>query len=221
MVARTEHEMTPAVAGRLAAVAGPTGLVLGREANGRPALLRMFRPQPTRITVVGSSWLAWILVFRSLALGARALVGATDPSRWQGLGGAATGAADRIMVVGPQHAPVRGYIAVPVLHVFDLDGRRPMDLGPGDGWQTTMTLADQLNVPAAEALAGSDAVVVQRMWPQQVEYVAGALGIDQQLVAPIAAMPPDAVAVLRLGEVRFVRLAATATEQHLFGTPRR
>lgn len=217
---RAEHEITPAVAGRLAAATSPTGLLLGREPDGRPALLRMFRPEPTRITVVGDPRLTWILVFRSLALGARALVTTTDPGRWNGLGEAATGSADRIRIVGGPE-PVQAYIAEPVLRVFDIGGRCLAEPGPNDSWQTTMTVARQVHEPATETLFGSDAVLVQRMWPAHVEHLAATIGIDPQVAAPIAAMPDDMVAVVRRGGVRFVRLSVTAIEQHMFGTQQR
>ncbi|WP_203903159.1 hypothetical protein [Virgisporangium aliadipatigenens] len=218
---RAQHQVEPAAVGRFMTAGGPTGLLVGRGTDGQPALLRMFRAQPTRITVIGGVWLGRLVVFRALALGARVLVRTMDPGRWQGLGEAATGSAERVVLVQGQPGPTPGYIGEPVLHVFDLDGARPADLGPTDAWQTTLTIGAQVTGAAAEALSGSDAAVVQRMWPQQAEYAAVVLGIDPEAAAPVADLPDDMVAVLRFGELSFVRLVPTSIERRMFGAPQR
>jgi hypothetical protein len=202
--------------------AGASGLLLGRDADRAAVLLRMFRPEPTRIAMIGGLWLARILVFRGLAFGARVLVRTADPRRWQGLGEAAAGAADRVAVLADRgRVAAMGFPGEPVLHVFDMEGYRPADLAPGDAWQATLTVAAQLTEAAVEALAAADAVVVQRMWPQQAAYAATLLGLDPGVAEPVRSLPDDAVALLGGGTSRLVWLAPTPLEQRMFGPPER
>ena len=218
---RTGYEVSAAAVGRYAPAVRPTGLVLGRNSDGTPALLRIFRPEPTRVTLLGGTWLAWLLVFRSFALGARVLVRTGDPDRWQGLGEASTGAANRLRLVDERPAAATIHAAAPLLVVSDLDGNQADDLLPTTPWHTMLTVAAQLNDAAAATLPTADAAIVQRMWPQQAEYAATAVGIDPDAVLPVRDMPDDVVAVLRPDGAVYVRLAPTAIERRLFGPPRR
>jgi hypothetical protein len=215
------HEVDAAAVDRYAPALASAGLLLGRATDGAPALLRMLRARPTRITAVGGLWLARLLTFRAFALGARVLVHTVDPRRWQGLGQAATGSADRLRVVDRQSGHALGDWAGPVLHVLDLDGHPAGDFAPTGAWHTALTVAAELTGPVAEALPGADAVVVQRMWPQQAAHAAAALGIAPDAVAPVANLPDDMVAVLTPRASLFVRLVPTAVERRMFGAPLR
>jgi hypothetical protein len=222
VVTRAEYEVRAGGVDALGLRAGPSGLLLGRDGDRAAVLLRVFRPEPTRIAVIGGLWLARLLVFRCLAFGARTQVRAADPRRWHGLGEAAAGAADRVTVLADRgRVTAVGFPGDPVLHVYDMEGYRPADLGPGDAWQATLTIAAQLTESAVEALAAADVVVVQRMWPQQAAYAATLLGLDPGVAEPVRTLPDDAVAVLGSGGCRLVWLAPTALEQRMFGPPER
>jgi hypothetical protein len=218
---RAAYEVPPDAAGRYAPAVRPTGLILGRNSDGTTAMLRIFRPEPTRVTLLGGTWAAWLLVFRSFALGARVLVRTSDTARWNGLGEASTGHADRLRLVDERPAPATIHAAAPLLVVSDLDGNQADDLQPTTPWHTMLTVAAQLNDAAAATLPAADATIVQRLWPQQAEYAATAIGIDPDAVLPVRDMPDDVVAVLRRDGPAYVRLAPTAIERRLFGPPRR
>ena len=208
--------------GRLSPRPGATGLLLGRETgSGRaPVLLPLLRAEPTRVVLIGGSWLARIVVFRCVALGARVLVRTTEPRGWEGMD-----AAGRVTVVpGPQ--PVTAHPGEPVLHVADLGGRTGGDLESGAGWQTLLTVADQLTDPAAAALPGADAVLVQRMWPQQASYVASVLRVEPPAARAAAAqaaaeLPDDSAVLFSEGTYRQLWLGPTALERRQFGPPQR
>jgi hypothetical protein len=205
---------------RLSPRAGATGLLLGRDAQRAPVLVPLLRPEPTRAVLIGGSWLARIVVFRCLALGARVLVRTTEPRRWEGWD-----PAGRVVVIpGPQ--PVTAHAGEPVLHVADLGGHTGGDLDADAGWQTLLTVADQLTDPAAAALAAADVVLVQRMWQQQASYVASVLRVDPpaaqaEAAQAAAALPDDSAVLFGAGTYRQLWLGPTALERRLFGPPQR
>ena len=228
MVSGTATRMDAAALARLSPRVGATGLLLGREtgpdAGRAPVLVPMLRPEPTRAVLIGGAWLARIVVFRCLALGARVLVRTTDPGRWNGLGAAAANAPDRVSVItGAQ--PVTASPGEPILHVADLGGPAGGDLPSDAGWQTLLTVADQLTEPVARALPVADLVLVQRMWPQQAEYVASVRRVNQGAAQAVAALPDDRCVLFDGGggggRYRQVWLGPTALEQRLFGPPQR
>jgi hypothetical protein len=195
---------------RISPRAGANGLLLGRDTDHQPVLVPVFGPEPTRVVAIGGAWLARIVVFRCMALGARVLVRATEPQRWDGL-----------VTVVPGPIPATGHAGEPVLHVAVLGGRSGGELAAGAGWQTLLTVADQLTEPAAAALAAAGPVLVQRMWPQQAEYVASVLRVAPAVAQAIAALPDDSAVLLADGAYRQLWLGPTAMERRLFGPPQR
>jgi hypothetical protein len=220
MVSGAATRMDATALARLSPSVGNTGLLIGRDTDRTPVLVPMFRPEPTRAVLIGGAWLARVVVFRCLALGARVLVRATDAGRWNGLGAVAANAPDRVSVVTGAQA-VTAYAGEPVLHVADLGGRTGGDLPPGAGWQTLLTMADQLTEAVAATLPAADLVLVQRMWQQQAEYVASVRRVEPQAAAAVAALPDDRAVLLDGAGLRQVRLGPTALEQRLFGPARR
>jgi hypothetical protein len=221
LVTRAGQPISPASAGAIGMHAEHTGLMLGRGADGEALLLRLFRPQPTRVALIGGLWLARVTVFRALALGAQVFVRTSDERRWHGLGEVAVGNPDRVRVVTGGRPAIAGRVGEPVLHVHDLEGQRVFDLRPGEAWQTTLTVSAQLTDTAADALAVADAALVQRMWAQQAVYVAARLGVDPDASSEVENLPDDTVALLSDGQVRVAWISATEIEQQMFGPPGR
>jgi hypothetical protein len=214
MVSGPATRLDHAALARLSPRAGGTGLLLGRDPDRVPVVVPLLRPEPTRVLLIGGAWLARLVAFRCLALGARVLVRTTEPQRWNGLD------ANRVTVV-PRPEPVTGHLGEPVLHVADLGGRDGGDLAPDAAWQTLLTVADQLTGPAAAALATADAVLVQRMWAQQAAYVASVLRVAPASVPAIEALPDDSAVLLRAGTYRQLWLGPTALERRLVGPAQR
>jgi hypothetical protein len=220
MVTGTGLRMDAAALARFSPRTADTGLLLGRDTRRVPVLLPLLRPEPTRLVLIGGLWLARLVVFRSLALGAQVLVCTVDPRRWDGLGAAAANAPGRVAVV-PARPTVQAHAGEPVLHVVDGVAPAGAELGSGDRWQASLTVAEQLTGPAATALAYADAVLVQRMWPQQAAYVASLMRVDPAVGDAIGALPDDAAVLLSRGSQRQLSLVPTALEQRLFGPPQR
>jgi len=221
VVTRAGQPLSPAMAGAIGMNAEHTGLLLGRGAEGDAVLMRLFRPQPTRIALIGGLWLARITVFRALALGAQVFVRTSDERRWHGLGEVAVGIPERVRVVTGGRPNIAARVGDPVLHVHDVEGQRVFDLQPGDAWQTTLSISAQLTDTAADALAVADAALVQRMWAQQAVYVAARLGVDPEAASEVENLPDDTVALLSDGQVRLAWVSPTDIEQQMFGVPGR
>ncbi|WP_433215111.1 hypothetical protein ACQP00_05260 [Dactylosporangium sp. CS-047395] len=98
---------------------GPAGMLLGVDYQREPVPIRLFRTEPTYVTLVGGVWALRILVFRALALGARVLVTTADPRPWQGLGEWATGRPDRLLLGPAHHPPATSSPRTPLLVVTD------------------------------------------------------------------------------------------------------
>src|SRR6266550_5382464 len=64
------HTASYATVARLGIPTPGTGMILGADRDRQPVQIRFFRPEPTRIALVGEVWAAHLLAFRALALGA-------------------------------------------------------------------------------------------------------------------------------------------------------
>ena len=81
---------TPRALELMTSASPPSGLVIGRDAEQVPVVAPFFRPEETRINLIGGVYLARLLVFRALAIGTRVAVCTTRPQEWNGLGETAT-----------------------------------------------------------------------------------------------------------------------------------
>jgi len=197
------------------------GLLIGRANGGAPVALRFFRPEPTRVAAIGGWWLGRLLVFRSLALGARVVVRTSAVDQWQGLSEWATGRPDRLAVVAgnaPLTLPPASQTQ-PVLHVLD---RVPAgNLVPDLPWHTRLSLIHQLSQPAPSELHESDLRLVQRLTGPEVAVAESQLRISAQTAGLLPVLNADMLAVLGAGPDTCVWLTPTAGEQQCLGAPRR
>lgn len=73
----------------LALPVGDDGVVIGVDAEGRPAVLGINRPTPYEVTLIGGLWTAQVLALRAAATGARVAVETGRGQAWSGLAQAA------------------------------------------------------------------------------------------------------------------------------------
>jgi type VII secretion protein EccE len=212
--------VTPAVAGTTGV---REGLLLGRDASHEPVALRIFRPGPTRLAAVGGWWLARLLVFRALAVGARIVVRTAYPREWTALSETVTGVTGRLYVV-PADRPMTlaGSAHAPVLHLDDLGpdatGDTPPPLGP---WQTRLTLMPQFAAHGFATLAAADAVVMQRLGAEEAAAAGAVLRLSEETLRLIQVMHDDMLAVLGGGADRYVWTSPTPVEESVLGAARR
>jgi len=216
MTAVKGHLAAPAA---LSGVVLPTlesGLLLGRNRRNQPVAVRAFGPQPTLITLLGGIWLARIVTFRAMALGARLAVHPSAAPSWHGFAEAATGNRDRTTVIEPEGlATLAGTQNRPVWYVCDVAAP------PSGPWQTVLSVLPQLTVGSARSLIDANLVVARTLTPPEAALTVTALRLHASQADHLQMISGDMVAVFGSGSYPYLRLGPTALEQHLFGPPAR
>ncbi|MEV4843002.1 hypothetical protein AB0K20_07260 [Micromonospora matsumotoense] len=236
------HAVSPAALARLSPTPLPAGLVLGADRRRAAVTIRLFRPEPTRVTLVGGVWAGQLVAFRALALGARIIVLTADPATWAGFGPAALGrAADRVEVrADGRPVPATGTAQQPTLIVRDLPpgATRPAVPGsttPGStlrdpatvgaaalgAWQAELTVLRRLDPGTAPALRDSDLCVLQRLSADESVVAAQALRLPPDSARFLQVMADDMLTLVGGGTDRHLWISQTSVEQHLLGAPRR
>jgi type VII secretion protein EccE len=206
---------------RLFAAAGPAGVVVGRDHPGTVAPVRLLRPQPTRVALVGGYWAARLVVLRCLAAGALVEVVTASPARWAGLAeNAGVGARFRLLQTGeiaPPLIPLGS--ARPVVQVND--GGRSMERPDLGAWHTSMTIVTTLTSNTAAALADANIVMLQRLSPQEADACVTALRLPPETATRLQQLHDDMVVVVTAGELHYLWWATTSVENDLLGAARR
>ncbi|WP_432835378.1 hypothetical protein [Dactylosporangium sp. CA-092794] len=216
------HEVSAAALKHVRGGTGTTGLMLGVDYQRQPVPIRFFRPEPTRVTLVGGLWAQRILVFRALALGARVIVMTGDPRPWQGLGEWATGMNDRLVLWNDPRPPSAPASArQPLLIVTDVSqvgfGARP-ELRP---WQTQVTVVRRLGAEHAHTLQGCNLVMLQQLSRPEAAVAGSALNLTESGAGLLQEMSPDMLALMGSGANRYVWLSPTTVERQYHGPPQR
>jgi type VII secretion protein EccE len=188
----------------------PAGLLLGRNRQGGPAQIPFFRPEPTRVLLVGGLPCARLLAFRALATGARVTVHSARPRDWSALAG------DSITVLAADRAPeaAAGSPHHPVLTVFD--GAAGTD--PTGRWQTTLTVRDAITPGDLTTATEADLLVLQPLGAAEAALLGEALHLGETADL-LTRMRPAMVALVSRSTVRWAVLAPTRIEKALFGDP--
>ncbi|SDE42292.1 hypothetical protein [Glycomyces harbinensis] len=201
----------------------PSGLVIGRDAEQVPVVAPFFRPEETRINLIGGVYLARLLVFRALAIGTRVAVCTTRPQEWNGLGETATGRNDRLAVLhGDQPVTVEASQHSPALYVYDVGERgsqtKPV-LGP---WRTQLTVLPRLTNYADELTGDAHMTVLQRLTAEEAQIARSAIRVNQEVLQWLQMLHDDMIAMLRKGQKeRYLWCAPTSIEAQMFGAPMR
>jgi hypothetical protein len=216
------HLATPAALAQLGVASPGTGLVLGADRDRIPVPVRLFRPEPTRTTLVGGAWAGQLLAFRALAMGARVVVLTVEPAFWHGLGERATGRGDRMGVLaGEQAIAVTGTAYQPILVIYDLGLAGPTAPTPLGPWQTQLTLLRRLDQTGVPAIQECQLVMLQRLGGTEAALAGAALRLSEQSVRLLQVMEDDMLALLGGGADRYVWVAQTDVERRYTGAPRR
>lgn len=196
------------------------GFRLGRNQSGLPVSLSLFQPVPRTACLIGGMWAARLLAFRALRLGARVVVSSVETAGWAELGRAATGRADRVVVLSPElAADVTASANRPVLRLHDAP-HPPAAESPAP-WRTQLTVLRQLVPPHAALLNQADLVLTQRLSPNELSVAASALPLPPALAGQLSMLRDDMMATLAGTAPEFVWTEPTQYEQARVGSPNR
>jgi len=237
------HTAAGASLGRLAATAGPAGLILGRDHAGEFVPIRLLRPEPTHAVLVGGAWAARLLAFRCLGVGARVDVVSGGWSNWTGFGERA-GAPGQLTLtsvspgfeagrLGDRRPPTSPEFVVsggpddsagsmrPVLHIYDVGPGGPVERPALAPWHTQLVVLPHLTIHGAPVVAEADIVLLQRIDAEEAALCESLLRLPPDTSDRLQQMHDDMLAVLAPGADNYVWFAPTPVEYELLGAPHR
>jgi ESX secretion system protein EccE len=200
---------------------GAAGLMLGSNRHGVPVVVRMFRPEQTRMLLVGGVRCAQLIAFRAMALGARVAVQTARPQAWDPFvrGAAVPGDAIGLVPPGRQIQIPPGSALYPLLMVVDV-GPVGADNRPGAGWQATLVVRDDFSPADIDVASRADLLLLQPLRLEEANLVGGSLGLGEatQWLTRIRA---DMLALVNRRAIRWAALSETPIEHQLIGAPTR
>nr|WP_091090747.1 type VII secretion protein EccE [Micromonospora nigra] len=199
---------------------GAAGLMVGANRHGGAVAVRLFRPENTRVMLVGGVRAAQLVALRAMALGAQVVVRTTRPRDWEpfvrGVGLPGT-----TIPLLPPGRPVAGP-ATPLCPLLLVD-----DVGPAAAetvadapWRTTLLLRDELTPGDADALGRADLVVLQPLDRAEAAVAGAALGLGSS-AEWLTRIRDGMVAVVNRRALRWALLSPTPIESQLIGHPSR
>jgi type VII secretion protein EccE len=196
---------------------GGSGLMIGVNRNQEPVAFRLFRPEATRVVLIGGAPVAQVIAVRAMALGAHVLVQTTRPMAWEafsrGLGG---GAPLTVMAPGPVTVPP-GQPLHPLLTIVDA-GPVAADRSPGSPWHSTLVLRDDLSPVDIDVLGRADLALLQPLQAAEAAVAVSVLGLSRDQEAWLSRAQPGMVGVVHRRSVRWAAMSQTQYEQQLIGS---
>ncbi|BFU47483.1 hypothetical protein KRMM14A1004_57200 [Krasilnikovia sp. MM14-A1004] len=194
-----------------------SGLMLGANRYGDPVVTRLFRPEQTRVLLVGGVRCAQLVALRAMAVGARVIVQTARPYAWEPFVRGAAVPGESIAVIPPGRAVEipPGSALHPLLVIVDV-GPVGADNRPGAGFQATLVVRDEFGPADVDVASRADLLVVQPLRPDEASVLGPALGLGEaaQWLTRIRA---DMVGVINRRAVRWAALAQTPIEAQLIG----
>ncbi|MEU8664726.1 hypothetical protein [Actinoplanes philippinensis] len=192
------------------------GLMLGRDRGAQPYVVRAFGPRPMLVSVLSGFWLARLVTFRAMALGARLVIHPALQPTWTGFAEAATGGRDRTVVLDAAGlAGLAGTPTHPIWYVGVGEERPP---GP---WQTTLAVIPQLSVGQVRLVLDADLVVASTLTPLEAGLAATALRLHPDHIGHLQSISGEMVAAFGGRSDHYLLLSVTSMEKGLFGPPTR
>jgi type VII secretion protein EccE len=200
---------------------GNAGLMLGNNRHGAPVVVRLFRPEQTRVLLIGGVRCAQLVALRAMALGARVVVQTARPQAWEPFvrGAAVPGASIAVVPPGRALDIPPGTALHPLLVVVDVGPVGP-DNRPGRGWQATLVVRDEFSPVDVDVASRADLLVLQPLRADEAALAGSALGLGDA-AQWLTRIRPDMVGVVNRRAVRWAALSATPIEAQLIGPPDR
>ncbi|WP_408630901.1 type VII secretion protein EccE [Micromonospora coriariae] len=200
---------------------GGAGLMVGTNRHGGAVTVRLFRPEGTRVLLVGGLRAAQLVALRAMALGALVVVQTGRPRAWEPFvrGVGAPGGTIPLIPPGRPVADGVGTALRPLLLVVDT-GPVPADAEPGPPWRAILVVRDELTPADVDALTRADLAVLQPLDATEAALAGTALGLGGS-AEWLTRIRDDMVAVVNRRALRWALLSPTPIEAQLIGRPAR
>ncbi|MEV6316474.1 hypothetical protein [Streptomyces sp. NPDC051776] len=216
------HSVAADHLGALSLPVGDDGVVIGHDAEGRPQLMGLHRPEPYEVLLIGGLWTAQVLALRTAGTGARVAVETGRAQAWATLVQAAGAGLECITLHEVGKVPPMGAtVGSPVLVVRDCGMRPPRGRTVSSPWQSVLTLLPYLSPVAPRLIRSSSLVGIQRVSPDEAAQVGKILGLSHRETEALPTLA-DSVTLWCAGRDRhWVMTAGTDAESGLLGSARR
>lgn len=224
---RERHVMPVDHLGALTLPLGDDGVMVGYDAENRPAVLGLHHPDPFDVLLIGGLWTAQAIALRAAGTGARVAVETGRPQLWTNLVRAA-GAGQECMTLHDvgRVPPMGATVGSPVLVVRDAGMRPPRGRVSAAPWQSVLTLLPYVSPVAPRLMNAAGLVGVQRISPQEAAEVGRVLGLPQTDVTALSSIGDGITMWCGDGAGgerarQYVMTHPTDAEAGLLGSPRR
>jgi hypothetical protein len=216
------HSARAEALGRLGVPLRPEGLVLGRDRNGEPVVVRVFSDEVRDSVLVGGWWAALLIAFRAVALGCRVVVNTTSPHQWHGLGRAAGQESD-VTVLGAADAASTWDDGASrrVLWIVDTGAAGGRTEAPTTRGHTRLTLLPQLSPLVVDLLPTVHLVILQRLDPHEVAVMRSVWRMSGATPDLLQQMNDDMLAIVGGHADRYLWVNPTSIEERILGAPHR
>ncbi|MEU8126259.1 type VII secretion protein EccE [Micromonospora sp. NPDC049049] len=200
---------------------GDAGMMVGTNRHGRAVTVRLFRPESTRVLLVGGVRAAQLVALRALALGALVVVQTARPRAWEPFvrGVGAPGGTIPLLPPGRAVADGVGTALRPLLLIVDA-GPVAAEAVPGPPWRATLVVRDELTPADVDALSRADLALLQPLTSAEATLAGAALGLGGS-AEWLTRIREDMVAVVNRRALRWALLSPTPIEAQLVGPPTR
>ncbi|WP_078884304.1 hypothetical protein [Streptomyces sp. NRRL S-340] len=206
----------------LALPIGDDGVVIGVDAEGRPAVLGLSSPTPYDVVLIGSLWTAQVLALRAAATGARVAVETGRAQAWMQMVHAMGGGQNGLAVHEVGRVPPQGASAgTPVLLVRDCGMRPPRGRVVSGPWQSVVTLLPYLSPVAPRLIRQARLVGVQRISPDEAAELGRTMALPRADVDALPTLPDGVTLWCADRDRQYVMTQPTDPEIGLLGTARR
>ncbi|MFG3253598.1 hypothetical protein [Streptomyces sp. NPDC048172] len=212
-------------ADQLAAMAlplGDDGVVVGNDADGRPWLAGLVRPEPYEVVLVGGLWTAQVLALRLAGAGARVAVETGRAQVWTSLVQAAGAGQECMALYDVGRVPRLGpSVSSPVVVVRDCGVRPPRGRVTSAPWQSVLTLLPYLSPTAPRLLRQASLVGVQRVSPEEAQQIGRLMQIPEQDVPALSTLGDGVTLWCTRRDRQYALTQPTDAESGLLGRARR
>ncbi|WP_432083407.1 hypothetical protein [Streptomyces sp. WAC 04229] len=216
------HAVPAAELDALALPLGDDGVVIGVDAEGRPAVLGVNRPTPYDVVLIAGLWTAQVIALRAAATGARVAVETGRPQAWLQLVHAIGGGQNGLAVYDVGRVPPQGASAgTPVLVVRDCGMRPPRGRVVSGPWQSVFTLLPYLSPVAPRLIRQARLTGVQRVSPDEAAELGRVLTLSRAETESLPTLAEGMTLWCADRDRQYVMTQPTDGETGLLGTPRR